>query len=364
MGETLTFDMPSSLPDNKYLYNGKELQDDFDLNWYDYGFRMYDATIGRWHVPDPLTIMFPDVSPYQYVHNNPINRIYCNFIDENMKYKIIFIIFIFFSCSYSHEDIVETTFYPDTDIVRSKKIFKSNEDNELGTYKMIEFDSLGNKLYSFHFKDSILNGKFTQYYPSGLIDYSTNYNQGWENGIARYYNEDGFLITEALIIYDYTIVVKKFTIFHKSKTKGYSVFLVKNDTVIDTEGEIMYDSLMNNIIDSSTYYYNVQKLEKSRDDDIRLNISLLGTSYNEYRTNINLILGELNSENFTNNRYSLLDTIGIIKSAKNELELKCNQFNFENDLVTGLLQLELYSLDGKEKIRDKYFTFYYDLKSD
>ncbi|MFK8101142.1 MAG: RHS repeat domain-containing protein, partial [Saprospiraceae bacterium] len=34
---------------NLYQYNGKELNEDFGLDWNDYGARWYDAAIGRWH---------------------------------------------------------------------------------------------------------------------------------------------------------------------------------------------------------------------------------------------------------------------------------------------------------------------------
>ncbi len=62
-------------PANEYLYNGKMFQDELGLDWLDYGARMYDAVLGRFHTADPMAVFTPGISPYSYADDSPVNNI-------------------------------------------------------------------------------------------------------------------------------------------------------------------------------------------------------------------------------------------------------------------------------------------------
>ncbi len=83
-----------SSSNNKYQFNGKELQEETD--WLDYGFRMYDNRIGRWMCQDPMAEKTHNIShsPYNYCVNNPVNYIdpdgldwFANVINGDLYYN-------------------------------------------------------------------------------------------------------------------------------------------------------------------------------------------------------------------------------------------------------------------------------------
>lgn len=68
-----------------YKYNGKELDAEKGLNWYDYGARQYDAVLGRFTTMDPMAEKYYSTSSYAYCENNSVK-----FIDPDGKKKVIY----------------------------------------------------------------------------------------------------------------------------------------------------------------------------------------------------------------------------------------------------------------------------------
>jgi RHS repeat-associated protein len=62
-------------PRMDFLYNGKELEEDFGINLLAYGARHYDPVIGRFTGVDPLASKMPGWSPNTYTFNNPLQYI-------------------------------------------------------------------------------------------------------------------------------------------------------------------------------------------------------------------------------------------------------------------------------------------------
>ena len=59
-------------PKNKYLFNGIEEIDDFQINVFLADFRFGASDIGRWMQIDPLSEIIPGLSSYHFSFNNPI----------------------------------------------------------------------------------------------------------------------------------------------------------------------------------------------------------------------------------------------------------------------------------------------------
>lgn len=58
-----------------YKFGGKELDEVYGLNWYDFEARQLSMTIPRFTTMDPRAEKYYSVSPYAYCMNNPVNYI-------------------------------------------------------------------------------------------------------------------------------------------------------------------------------------------------------------------------------------------------------------------------------------------------
>ena len=74
-------------PEHKFTYNGKEKQEEFGLNWLDYGARNYDAALGRWFGSNQKAEKFYPLSPYNFVANVPTMLVDPDGRDWAIKWK-------------------------------------------------------------------------------------------------------------------------------------------------------------------------------------------------------------------------------------------------------------------------------------
>ena len=66
----MSFAEGSATSQQPYKYNGKELDTERGLNFYDYSARYMDPALGRFNMLDPLVEKYPNLSPYHCTANN------------------------------------------------------------------------------------------------------------------------------------------------------------------------------------------------------------------------------------------------------------------------------------------------------
>ena len=136
----------------RYGFNGKEEDKEWGSQMIqDYGFRIYNPTIGKFLSVDPLAKEYPELTTYQFASNTPIQAIDLDGL-EGVKY-------------YNHED--------KTLIIRSNQYYINNKNKELsklpfGSFSKSEIETfkkgINEKLEERTFYEVVnLEGEFSVY---------------------------------------------------------------------------------------------------------------------------------------------------------------------------------------------------------
>ncbi|WP_247646024.1 RHS repeat domain-containing protein, partial [Bacteroides faecichinchillae] len=246
-----------------YKYNGKELDTRNGLNWYDYGARHYDATIGRWHVVDPMSEKYCASSLYNYCDNEPIGRIDFNGQDWYKRRKD------------KENDDDEWEYFYSTDIHSQKELDKQMSDGVyLGkTYanNNVYYSLFGSQKIADSFEgmiyqkidEAIMKKDDSQIESSGMYGESiglprTDFSiQGIEPKESKYLGIDSQR--------------NNYSIMYENSTSGvYYVHGKMIGTIVDWIGDSDMPKLIHGYFGDSKPWYHIRIMNKSNCDIIHL----------------------------------------------------------------------------------------------
>ncbi len=123
----------TTIPAERYLYNGKELESGLGLEWLYYGARMHDPAIGRFTGVDPLADAAPNWTPYRYGFDNPLS-----FIDPDGLFETKAD-----AKQYAKENNVKTGWFGNSRIVQQSD----------GTFAIVSISIVGGNIFQTFIQD-------------------------------------------------------------------------------------------------------------------------------------------------------------------------------------------------------------------
>ena len=125
--------------DYRYGFNGKEKDKNISsLTAYDYGFRIYNPAIGKFLSVDPLTGKYPELTPYQFASNRPIDGVDLDgkeYLDFNTAMYRMGSYTKISSNIYTHAKIVTEEYVAN---VVYENIPSNLKDSKNGTFKYVD----------------------------------------------------------------------------------------------------------------------------------------------------------------------------------------------------------------------------------